>query len=102
MYDGKATTGTPSNAATTANHREIIDNSSILNEVDNANDNDGSTDRPATTTSASKPYRCRGEGLTGRTTRWSSLAVPGCRGKWLRLTVGQPKKCSKQSQFIFV
>ncbi|KAH8240489.1 hypothetical protein KR038_003497 [Drosophila bunnanda] len=46
-------------------------------------------------------YHCRGEGLAGRTTRWSALAAPSCRGKWLRLTVGPPKKCS-HAQFIFV
>lgn len=48
-------------------------------------------------------YRCRGEGSTGRNTRFSALAVPSCRGKWMRLTVGQPKKCSyDDSQYIFV
>lgn len=46
-------------------------------------------------------FRCRGEGLPGRNTRWSALAAPSCRGKWLRLTVGQPKKCT-ESQFIFI
>ncbi|XP_017036217.1 uncharacterized protein vex [Drosophila kikkawai] len=46
-------------------------------------------------------YHCRGEGLAGRTTRWSALAAPSCRGKWLRLTVGPPKKCN-HAQFIFV
>lgn len=46
-------------------------------------------------------FRCRGEGLAGRNTRWTSLAAPSCRGKWLRLTVGQPKQCT-DSQFIFV
>lgn len=71
---------------------EIVDNSSILNEADDA---------AAAARRKASQYRCRGEGLTGRNTRWSSLAVPGCRGKWLRLTVGQPKKC-KRSQFIFV
>lgn len=48
-------------------------------------------------------YRCRGEGSTGRNTRFSAMAIPSCHGKWMRLTVGQPKKCSYQdSQFIFV
>lgn len=46
-------------------------------------------------------FRCRGEGLTGRNTRWSSLASSSCRGKWMRLTVGQPKQCT-DSQYIFV
>jgi len=46
-------------------------------------------------------YHCRGEGLAGRTTRWSALPAPSCRGKWLRLTVGPPKKCG-HAQFIFV
>jgi hypothetical protein len=48
-------------------------------------------------------YRCRGEGSTGRNTRFSAMAIPSCHGKWMRLTVGQPKKCSYQdSNFIFV
>lgn len=56
----------------------------------------------ATSKSKSK-YRCRGEGSTGRNTRFSAMAIPSCHGKWMRLTVGQPKKCSYQdSQFIFV
>ncbi|XP_017853001.1 uncharacterized protein LOC108606955 [Drosophila busckii] len=46
-------------------------------------------------------YHCRGEGLAGRTTRWSALPAPSCRGKWLRLTVGPPKKCN-HAQFTFV
>jgi hypothetical protein len=48
-------------------------------------------------------FRCRGEGSTGRNTRFSAMAIPSCHGKWMRLTVGQPKKCSyHDSQFIFV
>ncbi|XP_058066713.1 somatomedin-B and thrombospondin type-1 domain-containing protein [Anopheles bellator] len=48
-------------------------------------------------------YRCRGDGLTGRNTRFTTLAMPACRGKWMRLTVGQPKKCpSSDAQFIFI
>ncbi|KAG5673057.1 hypothetical protein PVAND_003134 [Polypedilum vanderplanki] len=48
-------------------------------------------------------YRCRGEGSTGRNTRFSAMAIPSCHGKWMRLTVGQPKKCTHHdSQFIFV
>ncbi|CAG9809546.1 unnamed protein product [Chironomus riparius] len=48
-------------------------------------------------------YRCRGEGLTGTTTRFSAMAIPSCHGKWVRLTLKQPKKCSyHESQFIFV
>ncbi|KAI8035141.1 putative uncharacterized protein DDB_G0287113 isoform X2 [Drosophila gunungcola] len=47
-------------------------------------------------------YHCRGEGLAGRTTRWSALPAPSCRGKWLRLTVGPPKKCGGHAQFTFV
>lgn len=46
-------------------------------------------------------FRCRGEGMPGRNTRWSALAAPSCHGKWLRLTLDQPKKCT-ESQFIFV
>lgn len=56
----------------------------------------------ATSKSKSK-YRCRGEGSTGRNTRFSAMAIPSCHGKWMRLTVGQPKKCThEESQFIFV
>uniref|UniRef100_W8AKA6 Somatomedin-B and thrombospondin type-1 domain-containing protein n=1 Tax=Ceratitis capitata TaxID=7213 RepID=W8AKA6_CERCA len=44
---------------------------------------------------------CRGEGAPGRTTRWRSLAVTSCQGKWLRLTLGAGKKCT-QAQFKFV
>lgn len=48
-------------------------------------------------------YRCRGEGSTGRNTRYSAMAIPSCHGKWIRLTVGQPKKCSHlDAHFIFV
>lgn len=48
-------------------------------------------------------YRCRGEGSTGRNTRFSAMAIPSCHGKWMRLTVGQPKKCSYQdAHYIFV
>jgi hypothetical protein len=48
-------------------------------------------------------FRCRGEGSTGRNTRFNAMAIPSCHGKWMRLTVGQPKKCSyHDSQFIFV
>lgn len=46
-------------------------------------------------------FRCKGEGLPGRQTRWSTLALPSCRGKWLRLTLDQPKKCT-ESDFIFI
>lgn len=56
-----------------------------------------------TTSKSKSKYRCRGEGSTGRNTRFSAMAIPSCHGKWMRLTVGQPKKCSYQdSQFIFV
>ncbi|XP_075156397.1 somatomedin B and thrombospondin type 1 domain containing protein vexed [Haematobia irritans] len=63
----------------------------------------------STTTTTPTPYpplqirqfHCRGEGLPGRTTRWSALAAPSCRGKWLRLTLDIPKKCT-HPQFAFV
>ena len=65
-----------------------------------------STTTTTTTTTPYPPpppiqYHCRGEGLPGRTTRWSALAAPSCRGKWLRLTLDLPKKCT-QPQFMFV
>ncbi|XP_055599048.1 somatomedin-B and thrombospondin type-1 domain-containing protein [Uranotaenia lowii] len=48
-------------------------------------------------------FRCRGEGLSGRSTRFTSLALPSCRGKWMRLSTKQLKKCSSiEAQFIFV
>jgi len=52
-------------------------------------------------TVAPKTYHCRGEGLTGRATHWSALPAPSCHGKWLRLTVGTPTRCS-EAQFMFV
>lgn len=49
------------------------------------------------------PDRCLGEGLTGRNTRFASLVMPSCHGKWLRLTTAVPKKCSSgEAQYIFV
>ncbi|XP_034140221.1 uncharacterized protein LOC117591192 [Drosophila guanche] len=57
---------------------------------------------PATRPPAPTPsFHCRGEGLAGRTMSWSALPAPSCRGKFIRLTVGPPKKCS-HAQFIFV
>lgn len=48
-------------------------------------------------------FRCRGEGITGRSTRFTSLALPSCRGKWMRVTTKQLKKCSSaEAQYIFV
>ncbi|XP_053686260.1 somatomedin-B and thrombospondin type-1 domain-containing protein-like [Sabethes cyaneus] len=47
--------------------------------------------------------RCLGEGLTGRNTQFSALTMPSCHGKWLRLTVGLPKKCNtNEARFVFV
>uniref|UniRef100_A0A0A1WV78 RPE-spondin n=1 Tax=Zeugodacus cucurbitae TaxID=28588 RepID=A0A0A1WV78_ZEUCU len=43
---------------------------------------------------------CRGEGATGRISRWRASAVPSCQGKWLRLTL-ETVKCSR-TQFDFV
>ncbi|XP_073835199.1 somatomedin B and thrombospondin type 1 domain containing protein vexed [Musca autumnalis] len=67
------------------------------------------TTTTTTTTTTISPYpplqirqfHCRGEGLPGRTTRWTALAAPSCRGKWLRLTLDTPKKCT-HPQFAFV
>uniref|UniRef100_A0A1A9WAI0 Uncharacterized protein n=1 Tax=Glossina brevipalpis TaxID=37001 RepID=A0A1A9WAI0_9MUSC len=56
---------------------------------------------PLSSLNALPNYHCRGEGLPGRTTRWSALAAPSCRGKWLRLTLRTPKKCT-HAQFIYV
>lgn len=74
-----------------------------LEALQHEDSNEEITDNSSLQTDAPKPakYRCRGEGLAGRNTRWSALPLPTCHGKWLRLTVGQPKKC-KSSQFIFV
>lgn len=91
-------------------HEEKDDNSTneVLNHTENRDKNlenetiEDFKHIKATSKSKSK-YRCRGEGSTGRNTRFSAMAIPSCHGKWLRLTVGQPKKCSYQdSQFIFV
>lgn len=42
---------------------------------------------------------CRGEGATGRTSRWRASAASSCQGKWLRLTL-KTAKCSR-TQFEF-
>lgn len=73
----------------TANNNEISDNEEIGDDDDR------------TEADSRSNLRCRGEGLTGRTTRWSSMEAPSCRGKWLRLTVGEPKKC-KDAQYTFM
>lgn len=94
-------------------HEEKEENNELANDVDtapvNVNKNtenetidDHKTSKVTAVKTKSK-YRCRGEGSTGRNTRFSALALPTCHGKWMRLTVGQPKQCSYQeSQFIFV
>lgn len=46
-------------------------------------------------------FRCRGEGAPGRNSRFGALASPSCHGKWVRLSLDRPKKCS-EFQFIFV
>ncbi|XP_055909621.1 somatomedin-B and thrombospondin type-1 domain-containing protein isoform X2 [Eupeodes corollae] len=104
----------PSHNNTASRKTEITNNSALLSDDDeeeeddeDSEDYDRSTNpstiatTTTTTTHPSTIYHCRGEGLSGRTTRWSALPAPSCRGKWLRLTVGQPKKCS-HPQFIFV
>lgn len=110
-------TNTNEHHTNTSRKFEIVNNSAILNEDeededdldDDSEDYDRSTIPTTTTTTIpttttthpSATYHCRGEGLSGRTTRWSALPAPSCRGKWLRLTVGKPKKCS-HPQFVFV
>ncbi|XP_055846482.1 somatomedin-B and thrombospondin type-1 domain-containing protein [Episyrphus balteatus] len=108
-----SSTQTKSNALhnSTSRKSEITNNSAILSEDEEEDVSEDSEDydrstipTPLTTTTTIHPsttYHCRGEGLSGRTTRWSALPAPSCRGKWLRLTVGKPKKCS-HPQFIFV
>ncbi|XP_058829892.1 somatomedin-B and thrombospondin type-1 domain-containing protein-like isoform X1 [Topomyia yanbarensis] len=90
-------------------------NSSISSEHDN-DDGDGdddnynqSTEYDTSTSNTIRAvqqpvsHRCLGEGLTGRNTRFTALTMPLCHGKWLRLTVGLPKKCKpSESQFVFV
>lgn len=46
-------------------------------------------------------FRCRGEGAPGRNSRFGALASPSCHGKWVRLSLERPTKCS-EFQFIFV
>lgn len=76
------------------------DKSAVDTEISNNSIQDDENERQQ----ERKPkFRCRGEGLTGRSTRFSSLALPSCRGKWMRVTAKQVKKCSTiESQFIFV
>lgn len=46
-------------------------------------------------------FRCRGEGATGRNTRFGAFAAPSCHGKWIRLSLDKPKKCT-DFHFVFV
>ncbi|XP_055535329.1 somatomedin-B and thrombospondin type-1 domain-containing protein-like [Wyeomyia smithii] len=87
-----------------------IGNDSYKNDVSDGDIYDTSAEYDSSTNSTTRAIqhtvlyrRCLGEGLTGRNTRFSALTVPACHGKWLRLTVGLPKKCSpNEARFIFV
>lgn len=74
------------------------------NEVDREEDNETIDDRRSPRNSNKKSkFRCKGEGATGKNTRFSALGVPTCHGKWMRLTVSQPKRCTHHdAQYIFV
>lgn len=91
--------GSSSSSSSSSDEHDDYDTASITVKT--------STTTTTTTTTTPYPllqaiqYHCRGEGLPGRTTRWSALAAPSCRGKWLRLTLDTPRKCS-HAQFIFV
>ncbi|KAL1392840.1 hypothetical protein pipiens_012184 [Culex pipiens pipiens] len=85
---------TSATGATTATE---ISNNSIQD------DDDAAEGEPHHKHERKPKFRCRGEGLTGRSTRFTSLALPSCRGKWMRVTAKQLKKCSSaEEQFIFV
>lgn len=69
---------------------------SVLDYQDDAGYANESTKKRTTS-----KFRCRGEGAPGRNSRFGALASPSCHGKWLRLTLDRPKKCS-DFQFIFI
>ncbi|XP_058837380.1 somatomedin-B and thrombospondin type-1 domain-containing protein [Topomyia yanbarensis] len=70
------------------------------NSIQEEDDNDGGSRQ---TVDKKPKFRCRGEGTTGRSTQFTSLALPSCRGKWMRVTSKQVKKCSAaDAEFIFV
>lgn len=74
------------------------------NEVDREEDNETTDDRRSPRNSSKKSKsRCKGEGATGKKTRFSALGAPTCHGKWMRLSVPQPKRCTHHdSQYVFV
>jgi hypothetical protein len=70
------------------------------NEIEREEDNETINDHR---TSKKSKFRCKGEGATGRNTRFQAMAIPACHGKWMRLSLGQPKRCSHHdAQYIFV
>lgn len=44
-------------------------------------------------------YKCHGDGVDGKVTRWTSLATKNCHGRWIRRSGGP---CYQPSHFIFV
>lgn len=85
-------------------HQRKAENKNLENEtIEDLKNVNSINNNKANANKMKSKYRCRGEGSTGRNTRFSAMAIPSCHGKWMRLTVGQPKKCSyNDSQFIFV
>ncbi|RWS21843.1 uncharacterized protein B4U80_10872 [Leptotrombidium deliense] len=49
-------------------------------------------------------YRCHGHGVDDRQTRWTSLSVPDCHGRWIRKGHSRDCPCHRDGHpdFIFV
>lgn len=71
------------------------------NSVLDYQDDAGYTAKDAVKKRPNPKFRCRGEGAPGRNSRFGALASPSCHGKWVRLSLERPTKCS-EFQFIFV
>lgn len=74
------------------------------NQIDRDEDNETIDERRSPRSSSKKSkFRCKGEGVTGKMTRFGALGLATCHGKWLRLTVDKPKRCTHHdAQYIFV
>lgn len=73
----------------------------LKNSVLDYQDDAGYTTKEAVKKRPIPKFRCRGEGAPGRNSRFGALASPACHGKWVRLSLERPTKCS-EFQFIFV
>ena len=81
--------------------RIIEDEDPAKNSVLDYQDDAGYPSKEALKKRPIPKFRCRGEGAPGRNSRFGALASPSCHGKWVRLSLDRPTKCS-DFQFIFV